>query len=335
MKRNWVLAGGILFLLIAFIVTTEPVLAHHKQRVLGESTQTSELVVPPVTSGTGYILPDSPLFLVDRTFQAVRLVTAFSAERRAKVHNQIAGERLAELRVMLDRNNQDAVAVVLADISSEMNGAARELSLASAEGKDTKALARSLNDTIKAQREFLASLQTQTTGSLELAVKTARRALQEAKVEVEDNLPEEELAKEIEEGLNAEIADRTTDAASATDELEIVLTALEKEASEAARKAIAQKETDLAVAMKSGDEKVQKEQELALRREKSKQEILLRVHREVASEARASIKNAKQAVAQVKKAQQTAQQVKNNASTVVLSDTDTSTKSATSEESKE
>ncbi|KKR15438.1 MAG: hypothetical protein UT87_C0012G0039 [Candidatus Levybacteria bacterium GW2011_GWC1_40_19] len=195
-----------------FLLVASSSFAHHKARVLGESTQAADLVFPnTVTAGPGFILPDSPFFVLDNIWQKLKLVTAFSPEAKAKIRAQIAGERLAELRIMLSRNNPEGIATALSQIESDATLAAKELSDASASGENVEEAAKELNEAIKLQREVLGILSGQTRGFLRLEIKAARESLRSSKVEVEDELPEELLEDEIneaeEEGFDEDIED--------------------------------------------------------------------------------------------------------------------------------
>ncbi|MDO8460975.1 MAG: DUF5667 domain-containing protein, partial [bacterium] len=162
MRKSFVVAVSIL--LFGFL-STQTASAHHKEMVLGEATEASQLVFPPVTSGPGLILPDSPLFFLDRFKQNARLFFAFNAERKALIRTQIAGERLAELRAMMVRNNQEGINTALTELTRETDLASSNLTDAASQGKDVKELARNLNETIKVQRQILGTIASQSRGT--------------------------------------------------------------------------------------------------------------------------------------------------------------------------
>lgn len=316
------------FLFLVFLLFNpayqESASAHHKELVLGESTASSQLVFPPVTAGPGFILPDSPLFFLDQVFQAVRLVSALDAQSKAKVRAQIAGERLAELRVMLTRNSEQGTTTALTQLTKEADMAAKALSEAAASGQDVSLLARQLNETIKTQRQVLGSLENQTRGTLRLELKAARRALKEAKVEVEDELPEGELEKEIEENLHDEIEEEVEEADDSVQELERSLEELNRQASEAGRKALKRREEALKKAIEERNEQLRKNQERLLEAEKKKQGELLRVQKTAASEARKAVEEAQKAAKRFQQAQEKAFEIKNQPVDSSVSDSNSS-----------
>lgn len=298
-------------LLLALFVVS-PTSAHHRVRVLGVATSASELVFPPVTSGPGFILPDSPLFFLDQFFQNIRLTVAFDSRQRAKVRAQIAGERLAELRLMLARNNPEGINTALSQLTKEVGFAAGNLTEAQAQGQNVETLAKDLNDTIKLQRHILGMLASQADGALKLQLKAARKALKEAKVEIEDGLDEAELEIEIEEDLNDEVEDEVEDAHDLAKEVERELEELEHEASQAAKKSLDKREEALLKAIEEKNEELKKAYEKTLEVEKKKQEALLKVKDEAAKQARRAIKEAKEAAVKFESARKATSEIKSS-----------------------
>ena len=269
--------------------------AHHKAQVLGDTTVSSQLVFPPVTSGQGFILPDSPLFFLDQFSQQVKLLFAFSSEQRAKVRAQIAGERLAELRIMLERQNPEGINTALSQLTKEVGFAAKDLSDAAAQGANVKLLAKQINEDIKFQRKLLNIVADQTSGVLRRQLKTARQALKEAKVEVEDELPEDELENEIEEGLADEVKNEVEDASESAKTVERALSELQKEANKARAKALRRREEAIEKAIEARDEALKKIEEKLLEAEEKKQEKLLKVQEKAAEKAREAVQKAQEA----------------------------------------
>lgn len=284
--------------------------AHHGARVLGDSTRASDLVFPPVTSGAGFILPDSPFFFLDRLFQQARLLTAFSAERKARVRLEIANERLAELRIMLARDNQDAVATSLSNLTQEVNQMSKSLTDAAAAGQDVSLLAKSLNETIKTQRKILGIVEDQTEGVLKLQFKTARKALKTAKIEIEDELAEDELENEIEEDINEEIEEEVEEASKSAKRLEHAIDVLTKLASEAAQKQKARREEALRHAIEVKNEALKKQEEKLFEQEMKKQKKLLEAHKKAVEEAREAIEKSQEAADRFKKAKNKVENIK-------------------------
>lgn len=300
-----------LALVLLIILFPASVSAHHREQVLGDATPSSELVFPPVTAGTGFILPDSPLFFIDRTFQQVKLLLAFSAEAKARVRAQIAGERMAELRLMLLRENQAAINTTLSELTRETDLAAASLAEASARGQDVKLLAKELNETIKLQRKILNTVASQTRGVLKLQLKAARQALKEAKIEVEDELPEDELENEIEEDLREEVEDEVEEASDSARTVESTLAKLEREASRAAAKALNRREEAIKKAIEKRDEGLRKAEEKLLEAEKKKQEGLLKAQKRASERAQEALKKAQEAAKGFQAAKEKVTEIKN------------------------
>lgn len=191
---------------ILLVVSITGIVASHKSAVLGEMVAASDINFPPVTAGPGLILPDSPLYFLDHAKQAVRLFLAITPESKARIHMEIAGERLAEVRIMMKRNNAAGIDTALHELSQEVAKAASSLSDAAAQGKDVKKLARVLNDTFKVARTTLDTVANQAGGDLRGKVRTARASIVIAKAEVEQSLPQNELSGEVREDMKVEIA---------------------------------------------------------------------------------------------------------------------------------
>jgi len=285
-------------------VAPKPTFSHHQGRVLGESTSSSQVVFPPVTAGAGFILPDSPLFFLDEIFQEVRMLLAFTPERRAKTRASISGERLAELRIMFARNNSEAMSSTLSRLTEEVNKMSANLSDAAASGKDLSSLAKELNETIKIQRSVLGILENQADGVLKLQLKTARKALKIAKVEIEDELTEDDLENEIEEDVDDEIEEAVEEASGSAKRLEHAIDVLTRLASEAAVKQQTRREEALRHAIEVKNEALRRQAEKLFEADFKKHERLLEARKKAHSKAREAIEKAHEAAEEFKEAQE-------------------------------
>lgn len=297
---------GILVLgFFAFVwIVPKPAISHHQEKVLGDSTVSSQIVFPPVTAGAGFILPDSPLFFLDQVFQEIRLLLAFTPERRARTHALIAGERLAELRIMLARNNLNGVDTVLSNLTNEVSEMAVNLSDAASSGKNVSLLAKELNEAIKAQRKILNILEDQTEGVLKLQLKTARKALKIAKVEIEDELPEDDLENEIEDDVNDEIEEAVEEASGSVKRLEHAIDVLTRLASEAAVKQQTRREEALRHAIEVKNDTLRRQTEKLFEEDLKKHERLLEARRRAHDKAREAIEKAHEAAGEFREAQE-------------------------------
>lgn len=179
--------------------------ANYKEMVLGESVEPADIVFPEdITYGPGFFLPDSPLYSLDLIWQKVKLAVSFGPDAKAKVSARVAGERLAELRLMLAKNNLSAVNTVLDQMEKDADFASKELSDSSAAGRNVEEAAKELNEALKIERRVLGSLADQSSGDLSLRFQTTRKSLLKSKLAIDDELPSDLLANEIKAELENE-----------------------------------------------------------------------------------------------------------------------------------
>lgn len=284
--------GTVVALTIIFTGTAS---ADHKEEVLGEATK-AEVVFPPVAAGPGYILPDSPLYALDKVFQEIRIAIAITPERRAAIRELIMQERLAEARVMHSRGKQEALDASLDGIVAEAAGAAKDLKDAAAQGKDVAALAKEINDTIKYNREVLKTVEEQAPELLALQVATTRHGLLVAKTNVEDQLSYADLENEVNGDLEEAFDTEVLGVETATKKLESRIDKLERRASKAAeieaQKAIIQQKKQT---LKTQKEILQ--QQLKVRKQR-----LMEERKKKAQEAKEAAKKAREAAKRLKEA---------------------------------
>jgi len=293
----------LLFLFLSLIFS-KSVYSHHRQQVLGDFTNPSATPqIPPTAEGPGLILPDSPLFFLDELKQNIRLFFAFSPEDKAKIHTAIAGERLAELRFMLLKNNQDGIATDIRGISSNLKKTADDISQAQLTGRNISQLAKEINASIKRKQETLDILETESAGELKALVVNAQSSILESKVKVEDSLSENELKNEIKDDLNRQIEKRVHEASDSARGLFQGLEELKREASESALRSLKKREDALKKAIEEKNEALAKVAEKLLENERKRQDKLLEVHEKIAGEAREAVKKAQEAAAGFQKAQ--------------------------------
>lgn len=262
-------------LVLALLLVTfsaVPAAAYHDREVLGESIQLSDTVFPAITSGPGHILPDSPLYFIDRTYQNFRLALVFTSEAKAKLHADILGERLAELRVVAMRDKKAAITAVLAEIEKEALASATELKDASAQGKDVTQLARTIHQLLADYRGVIVAVKAQVPDtSFEQKLATTADVLWEAKIISEDALPTGDLEAELAANIDEQLEEEVMGIASSAGRLEKRLSAYEKLASRAAeREAKKQQEQANREALQA------KQKELIAQRQKAVQDYLKR-----------------------------------------------------------
>lgn len=255
------------------LLSAAPVAASPSQAVLGTSTNVTEVQFPAVTSGPGHILSDSPLYAFDKLYQKIRLLLVFTPENRARLHAQIAGERLAELRVATSRNNQIGIDNALTELSHESMAAASDLRDAATQGKDVTQLARDIHQQLTDYREVLKNAGEQVPDSAyEQKLVTASDVLWEAKLVSEDALPAGEADHQLAANIEAEVNEAVLGVASSAVKLEKKLSIYEKFASKAAE---AKAKRDEAEASRSALQ--EKRNEILAQRKKAIQEYLAKV----------------------------------------------------------
>lgn len=300
----------ILLSFFVFLFAVVPtVSASHRKRVLGVSTSTMPILAPTV-QGPGFILPDSPLFFLDEIKQNVKLAFAFSPEQKAKVQAEIAGERLAELRVMLARKDESGIQKSLEGITENIKQAAETLSQAQFSGHDVSKTAQVLNTDIKEKQQTLDLLKEQSDGELRARVKVVSQALLDSKVKVEDSLSPADLENEIEDDLNRAIEERVQDASDSVGDLEADLDELTQQASSAAKQSLTNREEAIQKAIKDKNQELAKQQERLLEADRKKHDMLLKLHDKEAEEAKETIKKAQEAATRFRQVQKTVEEVK-------------------------
>ncbi len=302
-------------LLLFFPFSSGVVSAHHQSQVLGDTTAIiTEPSIPPTNEGPGLILPDSPLFFLDRIKQNVRLFLAFSPEDKVKIHAAVAGERLAELQLMLLKNNVSAVRTSLQGVSDNLKRASDDLDTAKLTGRNISLLAKSINDSIKDKREKLSILEKQANGELKKQVQATKEALKVTKVEVEDHLSADLLESEMEDDLNQEVEDRVDEASSSAKGLTHAVDVLTRLASQAAQKDQAHREEALLRAIEVKNETLRKQQEKLLEKQKEKQKNILKLHEKATQEAKKSANSALEAAQNFREAQKKITEIKTTSS---------------------
>lgn len=217
------------------VLSAYSVLAYHQEQVLGVvSAQT--LSIPPTSEGPGLILPDSPIFFLDKLKQEVRLLLALTPEQKAKAHNAVAGERLAELQFMLAKNNVAGVRVALQGVSDNLRTASDDVAHAKLTGRNITLLAKEVNDSIKEKQKSLSVLEDKATGEIKAQVTAAKESLKISKVKVEENLPADLLMNETIDDLNQEIDDNIDKATGSAKGINRAINVLTRLASEAAQR---------------------------------------------------------------------------------------------------
>lgn len=301
----------VIIFLALFLFITGKTSAIDRGKVLGIYTSSNEasLTMPPTAEGPGMILPNSPLFFLDKFKQNVRLFFAFTPDAKTKVYTAIAGERLAELRFMLEENYRPGIEIALDGVKENMQMAAKELAAAKLRGSTVSSLAQEVNTSIKEKLDILSNLAEQSKGEMGARILTAEEGLMVAKVEVENSLPEDDLQNEIRDDLNRIILRQVKKTTDAVNNLEMDLEELNTQATEAAARSLSRRQNAINKAIAEKNNELRKEQEKLLLAETEKQAKILNAQKDAIGQARVAIENAKKAAEQFEKAQQVVQEL--------------------------
>lgn len=304
------------YLFILFIVflllpaASHQALAQYKE-VLGISTNTQPQI-PATPDGPGFILPDSPLFFLDKLKQQVRLTFALTPQAKASVYNSVAGERLAELRIMLDRSNRQGIAIDLREVSDNIAKAADELKSAKLLGKDTKLISRNLNTSIREKMDSLDLLRSQSEGVLQEETKATLASLLTSKTTVEDILPEGDLANEIQGDLQRKLNIQVADTATNVHDMVAEIQLLNQQASRAAQETRTRREQLIAQMIAEKNNQLNKNQQQLLLSELQKQDQMFQLQGQASEQAQKAAKDAQIAIQKYQEASEALQYLKNH-----------------------
>ena len=139
------------------------------------------------------ITPESSFYFLDRLGENLRQFFTFSPEAKAKLQIEFAGERIAEIKIMVEKKGVNAKGLAIAEALLQANvaHAAEIVSEEKTSGKDVSALAKTLNDEFDARNKLL-----------EQAFKDAKARLKTQRKEIKTNL----LAEARRVGDTAQIA---------------------------------------------------------------------------------------------------------------------------------
>lgn len=307
MKRNLSIFTVILFL---FVFSSKTVFASQ---------------FPPVTSGAGFFLPDSPFYTLDKLYQKVKLAIALTPEKRAEVRNQILGERMAELRVMYAKADRRGINLALIELTEEARKAEADIKEAQALGKNVSVLAKNVSDNLREYRMILSSVSEGATSDVSLSLESANESLLASKITVEDFLNASDLEEAVNNDLEDELNTNVLGVSTRADKIEAKIERLQKKASEAAelerRKILAEQ----AKLKKLEQNKRQKRIELLERRKK-----LIEERKKKLEAAREAAKKAREAAEKFRESKRNELELRKNTEAVESNEVETNTESSNS-----
>lgn len=139
------------------------------------------------------LTPESPFYFLDRLSENLRQFFTFNPEAKAKLQIEFAGERIAEIKIMVEKKGVNAKGLAIAETLLQANVAyaAEIVNEEKVAGKDVAALAKTLNDEFDARDKLL-----------EQTFKDAKTQLKAQRKEIKTNL----LAEARRVGDTAQIA---------------------------------------------------------------------------------------------------------------------------------
>ncbi len=106
-------------------------------------------------AGTG---PDSALYGLDRAFERISLALTFDRAKKAEKRLQIASERIAELREMVNKGKPEFVEKLTKDHGKQIEEAENDIAEAKAKGKDVTAVSQRVAEATSKHIEVLTAL---------------------------------------------------------------------------------------------------------------------------------------------------------------------------------
>lgn len=139
------------------------------------------------------LTPESSFYFLDRLGENLRQFFTFNPEAKAKLQIEFAGERIAEIKVIVEEKGVNAKGLAIAQslLQANVAYAAEIVSEEKTSGKDVSALAKTLNDEFDARDKLL-----------EQTFKDAKAQLKAQRKEIKTNL----LAEARRVGDTAQIA---------------------------------------------------------------------------------------------------------------------------------
>ncbi|MEK7652738.1 MAG: DUF5667 domain-containing protein [Patescibacteria group bacterium] len=175
MKKTYI--SNIIILIVIFIFAGNIALAQSQQVQLPSAGLT----------------PESPFYFLDRLGENLRQFFTFNLEAKAKLQIEFAGERIAEIKIMVEKKGVNAKGLAIAEslLQANVAYAAEIVNEEKTSGKDVSALAKTLNDEFDARDKLL-----------EQTFKDAKAQLKAQRKEIKINL----LAEARRVGDTAQIA---------------------------------------------------------------------------------------------------------------------------------
>lgn len=125
------------------------------------------------------LTPESPFYFLDRLGENLQQFFTFNPEAKAKLQIEFAGERIAEIKIMVEKKGVNAKRLAIAEslLQANVAYAAEIVNGEKTSGKDVTTLAKTLNDEFDARDKLL-----------EQTFKDAKAQLKARRKEIKTNL---------------------------------------------------------------------------------------------------------------------------------------------------
>lgn len=319
------IALSTLIIFILSLVFSSTSFARHGQ-VLGVSAQEQTSALP-INQGPGLLLPDSPFYFIDLWRDNLNLLLAsFDPEAKAKLHMKIAAERIVEVKLMLEAKNVKAAGLdtALNNLTQNVEGAKVVIKEQKNKGRSVEKLAMELNGTLDQQQQALQIVEKIGDNSIKLKIRAVRNRLDEDEVEIEDELPEDELDREIERELEDEVGEEVGEASGSAARIERLAERLAEEASKSAQKSLLRREEALKRVLEEQNKERERIAKDLQKSEEEKQKALQRVQQKVLEQARTAAKEVRQVSEDLREAQKKAEEIRSNSGSSGSSDSSSS-----------
>ena len=140
------------------------------------------LAFAQVDTPSAGLTPDSPFYFFDRISEAIERVFTFNPEAKAKLEISFAGERISEIKIILETEGVDAKGFDRAEsiLLDNLSRAANIINKEKGKGKDISALAKELTDDFDAHKSILQNAFKSEKESLEAKIDELKVKIKEA-----------------------------------------------------------------------------------------------------------------------------------------------------------
>ncbi len=129
------------------------------------------------------LTPESPFYFLDRIGEAIQRVFTFNPEAKAKLEISLAGERISEIKIILESKGVEAKGLAVAEsrLADNLSRAANIVDKEKNKGRDVSALAKTLTDDFEVHKAILEGTFEQEKNELEAKIEEIKNKIKEAR----------------------------------------------------------------------------------------------------------------------------------------------------------